>query len=416
MYVSMPLRGPEAADGRDVVRGARLALADAREGRGSSRCVPSTSTTRVGAAPALAGARRSPPPTPAMRRRTRPRSPIVGDFDSGATRVSLPITNEARMLQVSPASAAVDLVQPFLGAGDQVPEEVQATGERTFGRVIPSDAVQAEAAAGWAMRLGARRVGTVSDGSEFGQTMVRAFRQSLPRARLTLSRPDLLYYGGGPERMPASLSRASPVTVMASDALLPHGSGESGAPRHLGRPGSLAAAAGRAAVRSRLRGTLWARARALRRLRLRGDGGSARLDPARRRSGRRPRRRRRRLLRDAGSRLGARHLLDRRGGGYDARPAGRIPARGRPSTTSRLRYGCPDPVVSPGEGLSAPAPARGGGTRSRHPRPVLERRAGRRPRPRPARRRTSPSARASAPERLPGGPAPVRAPSRTPCS
>jgi ABC-type branched-subunit amino acid transport system substrate-binding protein len=80
--------------------------------------------------------------------------------------------------------------------------------------------VQAEAAAGWAKRLGARRVGTVSDGSEFGQTMVRAFRQSLQGSRLTRFRPDLLYYGGGPERLPASLIHSSPDTVMASDALL----------------------------------------------------------------------------------------------------------------------------------------------------------------------------------------------------
>ncbi len=34
----------------------------------------------------------------------------LGEFESGATRASLPITNSARLLQVSPASAAEDLV------------------------------------------------------------------------------------------------------------------------------------------------------------------------------------------------------------------------------------------------------------------------------------------------------------------
>ena len=189
VYVSMPLRGPEAVEGRDVVRGAKLALADAqgRVGELGVRAVYLDDTSGRGArarwsqAVAAANARDAAEDSSAIA--------YLGDFDSGATRASLPITNEARMLQVSPASAAVDLVQPFLGAGDQVPEEVQATGERTFGRVIPSDEVQAEAAAGWAKRLGARRVGTVSDGSEFGQTMVRAFRQSLPGARLTRGPP-----------------------------------------------------------------------------------------------------------------------------------------------------------------------------------------------------------------------------------
>jgi branched-chain amino acid transport system substrate-binding protein len=220
VYVSMPLRGPEAVEGRDVVRGAKLALADAqgRVGELAVRAVYLDDTggrgvrVRWSQAVAAANARDAAEDFSAIA--------YLGDFDSGATRASLPITNEARMLQVSPASAAVDLVQPFLGAGEQVPEEVQATGERTFGRVIPSDEVQAEAGAVWAKRLGARRVGTVSDGSEFGQTMVRAFRQSLQATRLTRGRGDLLYYGGGPERMPASLIRSSTDTVMASDVLL----------------------------------------------------------------------------------------------------------------------------------------------------------------------------------------------------
>jgi branched-chain amino acid transport system substrate-binding protein len=99
----------------------------------------------------------------------------LGDFDSGATRFSLPITNEARLLQVSAASSAVDLVQPYLGAGDQVPEDAQPTGERTFGRVIPSDEAQAEAGAGWAKRLGARDALAASDDSSFGRTMRSAF-------------------------------------------------------------------------------------------------------------------------------------------------------------------------------------------------------------------------------------------------
>ncbi len=179
VYVSMPLRGPDGAEGRDVVRAAKLALADAgrRAGELRVRAVYRDDTSGRGArarwsqAVAAANARDAAEDSSAIA--------FIGDFHSGATRASVPITNEARILQVSPASAAVDLVQPFLGAGDQVPEEVQATGERTFGRVIPSDEVQAEAAAGWVKRLGARRVGTVSDGTEFGQTMVRAFRESL---------------------------------------------------------------------------------------------------------------------------------------------------------------------------------------------------------------------------------------------
>jgi branched-chain amino acid transport system substrate-binding protein len=227
VYVSMPLRGPEGVEGREVARAARLALADARHRAGELRvqAVYYDDTSGSGArarwsqAVAAANAREAAQDSSAIA--------YVGDLASGATRASLPITNEARMLQVSPASAAIDLVQPFLGAGDQLPEQVQATGERTFGRVIPSDEVQARAAAEWVKRLGARRLGTISDGSEFGRTMVRAFRQSLPPAWFERGAPDLLYYGGGPERMPGSL-RSFSGPVMASDALLQDAPSEPG--------------------------------------------------------------------------------------------------------------------------------------------------------------------------------------------
>ena len=147
IYVSMPLRGAEAVEGRDVVGGAKLALADAhgKVGELAVRAVYLDDTAGRGAR-----ARWSPAVAAANARQASEDSTAIaylGDFDSGASRFSVPITNEARMLQISPASGAVDLVQPFLGAGDQLPEDVQPTGERTFGRVIPSDAVQAEAAA-----------------------------------------------------------------------------------------------------------------------------------------------------------------------------------------------------------------------------------------------------------------------------
>jgi branched-chain amino acid transport system substrate-binding protein len=149
----------------------------------------------------------------------------VGDFDSGATRFSLPITNEARILQVSPASAAVDLVQPYLGAGDQVPEDVQPSGDRTFGRVIPSDEAQGKAAAAWARRLKAKSVAAVSDGSRFGDVLVESFRSAASGLTRSPASAGLLYYGGTAADIPgvvkqAATTQCSPQTVIASDALL----------------------------------------------------------------------------------------------------------------------------------------------------------------------------------------------------
>jgi branched-chain amino acid transport system substrate-binding protein len=225
VYVSSPFRGPQGSEGRDVADGARLALADAGGKLGElgvrARYLDDAggdgANAGWSAAAAAANARRAAEDSTAIA--------FLGDFDSGATRFSVPITNQARMLQVSPASAAVDLVQPYVGAGDQIPEETQPTGERTFGRVIPSDEQQGKAAAAWAKRLGATRVATVSDGSAFGEVMVESFRAAA--GGLVHGPPgdaNLLYYGGTAGDVPAVVKRSlaadcpSPA-VIGSDAL-----------------------------------------------------------------------------------------------------------------------------------------------------------------------------------------------------
>jgi branched-chain amino acid transport system substrate-binding protein len=245
VYVSMPLRGPEAATGRDVVDAARLALADAggKAGQLKIRAVYLDDTAGHGAR-----ARWSPAAAAANARRASQDSAAIayiGDFDSGATRFSLPITNEAHILQVSPSSAAVDLVQPFLGAGDQIPEEVQPTGQRTFGRVIPSDEVQADAAVAWAKRLGISSARVVGDSSSFSRVMESAFGEQarargikVQRAKITP--PKLLcglsglqngspthllgyYAGAGPpdrQQLRCVTGGVAGVRLMTTDALL----------------------------------------------------------------------------------------------------------------------------------------------------------------------------------------------------
>jgi branched-chain amino acid transport system substrate-binding protein len=242
VYVSMPLRGPDAADGRDAADGARMALADAggRAGELGIRAIYLDDTSGTGPrahwspAAAAANARRASQDSAAIA--------YVGDLESGATRFSLPITNEAHILQVSPASAAVDLVQPYLGAGDQVPDEVQPTGERTFGRVIPSDEVQARAGAVWAKRLRMNGMNVFRDPSSFGETMATAFGEEarrlglmarraplgLPRNRhcgvsASLTRSDAYYAGAlvpSSGQVTCALAPAPRSRVLATDAML----------------------------------------------------------------------------------------------------------------------------------------------------------------------------------------------------
>jgi len=172
IYLSAPLRGPVAADGRDVADGARLALADAGAEAGGV-----TVELKVlddagsgGSAAALAGAN--------ARRATEDSTAIayLGELDSGTTRTSLPITNEAGLLQVSPGASAVDLTREAPGS-DQVPTAVQPSGTRTFGRVVPADTAQGAAVAGaLADEPDIGRVALAGPESPYGQSLRDGFQ------------------------------------------------------------------------------------------------------------------------------------------------------------------------------------------------------------------------------------------------
>jgi branched-chain amino acid transport system substrate-binding protein len=236
VYVSAPLRGPSAPYGRAIHDGARLALEDAdrrageigiealflddtagkaREARWSAGQVGENARTATSDSAAIA---------------------YIGEFESGATRVSLPITNEARMLQVSPAITATDLVSP-VRASDEVPERVQPSGERSFGRVIPDDELQGAAGAVWADRLGSRdalafsleRFGNVAAG-EFAEEAEQlgipvVWARTVVRLMNALSsRLDLVYIGApAHDGLPLfeHVARDAPsATLISTDALL----------------------------------------------------------------------------------------------------------------------------------------------------------------------------------------------------
>jgi ABC-type branched-subunit amino acid transport system substrate-binding protein len=142
IYVSAPLSGPAEAEGQDVADGAALALADA-DGEAARTAVVAEYLDV-----AASGENRSDPVAAGANARaaTEDSASIayIGELDSAASRTSVPITNSAGILQVAPGSGATDLVveETF---DDSVPEDIQATGERTFARVLPSDEDVAEA-------------------------------------------------------------------------------------------------------------------------------------------------------------------------------------------------------------------------------------------------------------------------------
>lgn len=107
----------------------------------------------------------------------------IGDFDSGATEIAMPILNRAGMLQVSSSSTAVKLTMPPEGLG----ERLRPTGIRTFGRVVPNDDVQAAALALYMDEESVGDVFVVDDGSSYGRGLRYRFERIARRVGVRIA-------------------------------------------------------------------------------------------------------------------------------------------------------------------------------------------------------------------------------------
>src|SRR5262249_45908558 len=160
VYVSLPLTGPRGPDGRDAADGARLAVEQAAGKAGSLQVQ----------ARYLDDAKGKPWDPVAVGENARTAvqdssaAAYLGELDSEPTRASVPITNQAGLVQVSPGAGAVDLTSPAAGYPDS-PDRYQPSGPPNFARAVPSDAIVIDAAALFAAERGAPRAAVSSDGT-----------------------------------------------------------------------------------------------------------------------------------------------------------------------------------------------------------------------------------------------------------
>jgi branched-chain amino acid transport system substrate-binding protein len=160
VYSSLPMRGPWAAETIALANGIRLALAQGggRAGQFTVRYTPlddSMGPAGWDASQTVADARTAAADPRAVY--------YIGEFDDGATEVSMPILNAAGIPQVSPASTFVALTttQPGGGADQAVP--YAPTGTRTFLRIVPADSDQGAALLLAMKQAGCTRVAVAAD-------------------------------------------------------------------------------------------------------------------------------------------------------------------------------------------------------------------------------------------------------------
>jgi branched-chain amino acid transport system substrate-binding protein len=189
VYSSLPLQGPSAAISRQIVGGEKLALSEAGGHVGHftiSYALRDDSSPTSGewdpdVTAANAKAAAQDPTTIAY----------LGDFNSGATAISLPLTNAAGILQVSPASPYVGLTSS-LDAGQGEPERFYLAGKRTFGRVAPGDPVQAATQVALMRQLGVHSLYVLADQDPFDAPLAQIVAADAQRAGIEVKGQDTI--------------------------------------------------------------------------------------------------------------------------------------------------------------------------------------------------------------------------------
>ena len=169
VYSSIPRHGVSADTAAEVLAGEQRALADRRGRAGGLRIrlrrLPATDDREHPWEPDLVAEnahRAADDPTAIA---------YLGELDYGATAISLPITNDAGLLQVSPSDGLTSLTQRAPGRPRAGPERYYPTDRRSFLRVGPTDLDEAGAIVARLRSAGLRTFGLVYDREIYGREL-----------------------------------------------------------------------------------------------------------------------------------------------------------------------------------------------------------------------------------------------------
>jgi branched-chain amino acid transport system substrate-binding protein len=166
VYSSLPLQGASRPQTTALVNGVKLALEQAG-GKAGDFTVKYES---LDDSTAQAGSW-TPEATQANARKVAQddsAAVYIGEFNSGASAVSIPVLNEAGVPQISPANTAVGLTSDEPGANPGEPEKYYPTGQRNYARIVPKDTIQAAALATVMKEDGCTNVQLANDKEVYG--------------------------------------------------------------------------------------------------------------------------------------------------------------------------------------------------------------------------------------------------------
>jgi branched-chain amino acid transport system substrate-binding protein len=190
IYSSMPLQGASSPQTKAIVNGMQLALEQAgnKAGGHTIKYVSLDNST------AQAG-NWTPEATQANARRAAQDDSTalyLGEFNSGAAAISIPLLNEAGVPQISPANTAVGLTTDEPGATAGEPVKYYPSGQRTYARIVARDSIKGPAMVSVMKEDGCTSVQLTNDKEVYGAGLAKAIESAAGDSGLAVISNDAI--------------------------------------------------------------------------------------------------------------------------------------------------------------------------------------------------------------------------------
>jgi branched-chain amino acid transport system substrate-binding protein len=188
IYSSFPLTGASSGQTKSMVNGIKLALKQAGNKVGQFTLKYKSlddSLASTGAADPGQGAQNA-------RKAVQDKTTIafLGAYNSGISKVEIPILNKSGILQVSPANTYVGLTSTRPGHEPGEPDKYYKTGKRNYARVVPADNIQGAALVTAAKEAGCKSVHIWNSKTTYSAGLARNVSISAKEAGLTVEGND----------------------------------------------------------------------------------------------------------------------------------------------------------------------------------------------------------------------------------
>ena len=187
IYSSLPLQGAVNVDTIPMVNGIKLALSQAG-GKAGQFTVNYISTDDSTATSAATTCDVTQSEANARKAATDPKAVLyIGEFNSGCSKVTIPITNQAGLAQISPANTYVGLTTNLPGSAPGEPQKYYPTGQRTYLRIVPIDKIQAKDGLIAMKQAGCTRVAVNNDKTAYGAGLATQVQTQAASEGLTVT-------------------------------------------------------------------------------------------------------------------------------------------------------------------------------------------------------------------------------------